>query len=333
MNIFRKTRISFLILLTLTVHSAAAQSLRPVVSGIEAKALSSNKITVSWHLPKKTEGSSISSLLIFKDTRPIVSKESIEKLKPLAQLPWSATSYTDTVKDFHEYYYAVLSFTRKGDYEQKDNLYFDEELDAVAETDQGELLLVILPGVNSTVNGVRVKTPAAKKDIPEKTESAKERLYNKNELRDKPLPFIDVLGTVNNPDPKISAASEEKVLKLVGGKNVHRKTAPLEVYYFEEDLVSATGGDDYLLFEVLRTSFVNADYSTSIKTLEKFLAQKRSSSVTARATFYLGEAYYFTGDFKKAIDNFILLNDVYPSLSRKWIENALELYNLPSDQH
>lgn len=331
MNSLRKCGISVIFLLTLTVHSVFAQSLRPVVSGIEATAVSSNKITVSWRLPKKTEGSSISSLLVYKDTRPIVNRESIERLKPVAQLAWSATSYTDTVKDFHEYYYAVLSLTRNGDYEQKEGLYFDEELDAVESTDQGELLLVILPGVNTTVNGVRVKSPVVKKDIPEKTESAKEKPYA-SEIREQPLPYIDVLGTVNKPAPKISAKSEEKALKLVGGKNTHKKTEPLTVYYFEEDLVSPAGGDDYLLFEVLRTSFVNAKYESAVTQLERFLAQKRSASVTSRTTFYLGEAYYFSGDFENAIDCFIRVNDAYPSLSRKWIENSLELYKLPEEQ-
>lgn len=331
MNLFRKTGISLIVLLALNVYSITAQSLRPVVSGIEAKAVSSNKITVSWRLPKKTEGSSISSLLIYKDTRPIVSRESIEHLMPLAQLSWSATSYTDTVKDFHEYYYAVLSLTKSGGYEQEKSLYFDEELDAVEETDQGELLLVILPGVNSTVNGVRVKSPVVKKDIPEKTESAKEKLYPDG-IREQPLPYIDILGTVNKPEPKISASSEDKALKLVGGKNTRRKTEPLDVYYFEEDLVSPAGGDEYLLFEVLSSSFVNADYVRAASALEKFLAQKRTAEVNSRATFYLGEAYYFCGDFEKAIEHFILLNDIYPALSRKWIENSLELYKLPEEQ-
>ncbi len=331
MNFFRKTFITSILLSILTVSAVSAQSLRPVVSGIEAKAVSSNKITVSWRLPKKTEGSSISSLLIYKDTRPIVSRESIEKLKPLAQLAWSATSYTDTVKDFHEYYYAVLSLTRNGNFEQDKNLYFDEELDAVEETDQGELLLVILPGVNSTVNGVRVKSPVVKKEIPEQTESAKEKLYS-NELREQPLPYIDILGTVNKPAPKISTKTEEKALKLVGGKNTRIKTEPLDVYYFEEDLVSPAGGDEYLLFEVLKSSFVNANYAEAVSSLERFLAQKRTPEVNSRATFYLGEAYYFCGDFENAIENFILLSDIYPSLSRKWIENSLELYKLPEDQ-
>lgn len=333
MKFLTKRSFSIISLAFLICSAAFTQSLRPVVNSIEARAVSSTKIIVSWKLPEKTEGSSISSLLVYKDTKPIIGRESIEKLTPLATLPWSATSYTDIVKDFHEYYYAVLSLTREGSYEHKEGLYFDEDLDTVESTDEGELLMVILPGVNTTVNGVRVKSPVKKNEIPQKTtESAKERLYEKDEMREQPLPFIDILGSANIPDHKISTKAEKEALGLVGGKQTHLKKEPMDVYFFEEDMVSPPGGDEYLLFEVLRTSFVKGRYKESIAALNKFLSQRRTEETTNRATFYIAEAYYFSGDFEEAVNTFVVLSDVYPALTRKWIESALELYQLPEDQ-
>jgi TolA-binding protein len=104
------------------------------------------------------------------------------------------------------------------------------------------------------------------------------------------------------------------------------------MYVFSEDTVSPAGGDDYLLFDVLKGAFINKRWSQAAKDLEQFLMQNRSASVTNRANFYLGECYYFMAQYPKALNQFLLLRDSYPALTRKWSKSALDLYTLPVEE-
>ena len=106
---------------------------------------------------------------------------------------------------------------------------------------------------------------------------------------------------------------------------------PLEQYIFAEDMLSPDGGDEYLLFDVLKNSFIKKDYVRAADDLQRFLAQNRSAAVTERAHFYLGESLYFQGKYPSALSQFLLLTDAFPSLVNRWIQSALDLYQFPAD--
>jgi tetratricopeptide (TPR) repeat protein len=311
-----------------------AQTTRPIVTDINAYPSSTTKIFVSWQLPTKTESLSISGLLLYRDTKPFVGQNAVSNLKPIATLAHNALSYTDTISDFREYYYAVISLTKQGDYSEDSGLYYDEELDKTADDSTGNPYIVILPGVNATVNGVRVKSPVKKTTIPkQQNESSKEKIYTTGELREEPLPYLDLLGTAAEPEPRISKDTEQKALALVGGKQTHRVSAPLDPYLFEEDLISPAGGDEYLLYDVLRSTFVPKNYPAATAALTKFLALNRNDAVTKRANFYLAESYYYCGKYEKALTLFLDLQDDYDSLALKWIESTLEMYDIPASEN
>ena len=311
-----------------------AQTSRPIASDINASATSTTTITVSWVLPEKTEGEQIVSLAVYRNTRPITGNNALSISQKIATLPYNSVSYTDTLNDYREYYYAVISYTKPGDYERNSDLYYDEELDKNNNTGGGTPYEILLPGVNSTVNGVRVKSPVKANSISKKTtESAKEKIYSAGDLREQPLPYLDILGDSTTPDPKISKDTESKALSLVGGKQTHSIAIPLEPYYFEQDMMSPEGGDDFLLYEVLRTTFVAKNYPAATASLLRFLAQNRTQDVTNRAVFYLGESYYYCGKYEKALNQFLTIEDTFTSLSRKWIESTLELYKVPASEN
>ena len=315
-----------------TAFPSFAQSVRPVVTNINAIGISPTKISVTWSLPQKTEGSFISALQVYRSDRPLIDISSFANLSPVAQLSGGAVSYTDTVKDTREYYYAVISVTQPGSYSTSDELYYDEELDGLPESsEKGTAYTVLLPGVNATVKGTRVKT-AAKKETqkPAPQVKAPEKTYSSNELREQPLPFMDVLGDKKVPHKRtISAEAERLAMQLATGKRA--ETQALTPHVFEEDLLSPAGGDEYLLFEVLRTTFIQSDYKASEKKLRQFLGQNRKLAVADRAHFYLGESLYYQGKYSEALTQFLLVEERYPSLSRKWIENTLDLYSMPSE--
>ena len=311
------------------MEACIAKGTRPIVTAICAKPYSQTKILVSWTLPQASEDLSIDSLLLYRSLRPIASASDIQAMAPIASLPAGTSTYQDSVSDYREYYYAVISMTRTGYHEQTD-LFYDEELDIKPESGPQTAYIVVLPGVNATVDGTRAKSPVAEIQGTETlSESAKEKLYNKDELREQPLPLIDILSAEEKHKSVISKNAELSALALVGGKQTHAKQPLLEPYIFEADLVSPTGGDEYLLFEVLRTTFIQKNYIASISALKRFLAQNRSKAVTDRANFYLGEAYYFSGRYKYALEQFLYLEDTYAPLSRRWIESTIEHYDIP----
>lgn len=314
----------FLFFLTFGTSKIFSQSTSPLVYGIEAYGVSNSIITISWNLPLKTENSYINSLMIFRDSRPITSYSQILDLQPIATLPHGAVSYNDKVEDYRDYYYAVISITKEGNFD-KEELYYDEELDAPQVLGDGTVYALVLPGVNATVNGAKIKSKTKVQiNIPEQKSQETKKTYEGDTLREQPLPFIDVLGDEIKPESKISEKAKIKALSLT--KNSKLKKNILEPYIFEEDLISPIGGDEYILFEILRTSFIKQNYTKSIQDLNNFLAQNRSEKVSQRAHFYLGESYYYTGNYEMALTKFLELQDVYPSVSRKWSESTLDLW-------
>jgi TolA-binding protein len=282
---------------------AASPSSRPIVTDISASPLSATRVTVSWKIP--ADVSSIKALLLFRGTQPFASKTQLDESAPAAKLKNSAATYVDTLTNYKEYYYAVIALLQDG------NRYD-----------------IILPSINATVNGVRVARVIKKQQT--QTESAKEKLYADGEMREQPLPYLDMIDNQGKTPGTFSKQANDDA-KEFAGSHMSYNPQPLDAYVFEEDIVSPTGGDDYYLFEVLRTYFVRKKYAESATALQKLLSVNRSAGVTQRATFYLGEARYFCGDYPAALSSFLQVEDSFPVLSEKWIESTLTLYKLPSD--
>ena len=211
-------------------------------------------------------------------------------------------------------------------------LYYDEERDAPPSLNGGTPYLVLLPGVNTTVESCRINgNKAISSDTTNAILPPTEKSYDAGELREQPLPYMDILGNTEGlAGGKISVSAEEQVLSLIS--TVEKKKAiPLEQYIFAEDMLSPDSGDEYLLFDVLKNSFIKKNYVKATKDLQRFLAQNRSQTVTDRAHFYLGESFYFCGDYPSALGQFLLLNDTFPTLTNKWIKSSLDLYQIPTE--
>lgn len=265
---------------------------KPIVQDIQAKAGSGSKINVTWTLPQNPD-SAISVLYVYRSDKQINSYSQIETMTPIAVLDAEASSYTDNVPDFKDYYYAVIAIA--------DSPY-----------------RVILRSFNATISGTHVKTKtkqAAKKKVEE------EKLYPEGTLRETPLPYIDYSDGIG----KKEAASEivaTKTRTLIAETEVYDTN--LTQYIFEEDMISPDGGDDYLLFEILKTSFVTRKYSDAIASLNKLIGTNISDETRNRAYFYLGESQYLSGDYEAAVKTFVKIEQIYPTISKKWLNAALD---------
>lgn len=269
---------------------------KPIVRDIQAEAGKGNKINIFWTLPENPE-KEISSFFIYRDTRQIASYAQIKNISPIAQIDSNFSGYTDLIKDYNDYFYCVLAVTKDS------SVPYD----------------LILLSFNSTVKGVHISMNTQQKE-PQKKEQ--EKLYYEGTLRETPLPFIDIVENSLQPEPTVS---EEAAFAAQTLTNKNKKREPvLKPYIFEEDLISPDGGDDYLLFEILKQYFVHKNYDEAIVQLNKLAGTNIKDSTRSRVYFYIGECEYLTGEYEKAVKSFVKVQDIYPTLARKWINSSLD---------
>ena len=269
---------------------------RPLVRDIQARAGSGKKVRITWELPQNPEPA-IYNLLLYRTNEQITSFDQLKGLEPVTTLPSDRAGYTDTLEDLRDYYYTVISETETGLYD------------------------LVLLSFNSTVTGVHL---IAKKTTTEQTKASDyETIYPEGTLRKTPLPYLDIIEGMG-AEPLISDKTAEKVSSLTGGNKKASKDAPLSPYIFEEDLVSPDGGDAYLLFEILKTSFVTKKYKDSIEKLNQLIGTNISEETRNRASFYLGEAQYFNHNYEDAVRSFVKIQGIYPTLASRWLEASLD---------
>jgi len=264
---------------------------KPLIQDIQARAGKGTKINISWTLPVNSD-KQITKFIIYRDIQQITTFNQINNLTPIAEISPEATGYTDTVKDYKDYFYAVVAYT-------------DRPYD------------LILLSFNSTVTGTHVAMKTEEKIVPLKNE---EKLYPEGTLRETPLPYVDLVEGFN----KVSDFSEETMNHtntLITSEPEKEKL--LKPYIFEEDLISPDAGDDYFLFEILKTTFVQKKYNEAITQLNKLLGTNVSESTRNRAIFYLGESEYLLGHYDNAVRLFVKVQTVFPVVSKKWLDSAL----------
>ncbi|MDR1318069.1 MAG: hypothetical protein LBJ90_00460, partial [Treponema sp.] len=57
--------------------------------------------------------------------------------------------------------------------------------------------------------------------------------------------------------------------------------------------------------------------------LVRYLSLPHSVNVEARARFYLGQTYYYTGKNREALIEFLFVQSWYPNEANEWIEATL----------
>ena len=270
---------------------------RPIITNLEAHPSRGNKISLSWKLPANPDPA-IQKLFVYRSSKPIGTYYDISEAILVSTLDAGSLTFNDTVKNYNDYYYAIIAQVNNGKYD------------------------IILPSVNATVNGTHLLLPQ-KNAQSDKSESAKEKLLPLDALRERPLPFLNITKEISKKPLEMSAETKASAAAL-SNKNNKKQKQQMEPYIFEEDLVSPDGGDDFLLFEILRTTFIQKKYKASVEQLTKLLGTNRSKSVTKRTTFYLAEAMYYTNDYNNAVRTFLQVYDDYPLQSKKWIDATLD---------
>ncbi|MCQ2586647.1 MAG: hypothetical protein MJ174_00930 [Treponema sp.] len=284
-----KKSFSALILILLTSFLFAE---RPIVNNIKAvPAGKSTNILVVWNLPENPD-KPITRLKLYRSTRPVFSYKELSDSTLIAELNGDEVIYTDTVNDFKNYYYTVIAVTDRT-YEK------------------------ILVSMNTTINGVHLTPVEVVKKDSQPSES-----ISKREIRETPLPFLDLIDGLDT-EKQISEkyAKETEVFGTQGKAGTIQIKYP---YFFEEDLITPDDKDGIKLFDILKDTFIQRKYKDSTVKLEKFIKTNITQDVKDRAIFYLAESQFFNEDYKNAVMNFIKVEKKYPLLCKKWINASLD---------
>lgn len=307
----KKSKFFLIFALSLLGTGLAFAQARPVANITDIQSGRDKTIKITWEFPKKTDPK-IEGIKIYRGSRPYTSSEEIDGDLPIAELDAGQRSYNDIPEANGSYFYAVIAVTQKGLYK------------------------IVIPGMNATTSGARPKIAApaqqeapkekgAQKVDPSKlTESQKELYYADSRMRNAPLPNPGVLLGFDAKKTKMSGQAQASAKEL--GSKKDRTPVPIKApYFFEEDMFSPDGGDEYILFETLRAGLAPKKYAKSVELLQDFLSVHRNEETTNRAQFYLGQSYYFCKDYKNAIRYFLGVQEAFPELSKQWIDSSLDL--------
>jgi hypothetical protein len=191
---------------------------------------------------------------------------------------------------------------------------------AVFEDDLIQGRVEIFPGRNATIHPVEIAPEGNRIGLPGPQGS----------IRSMPLPLISVYNAVPGSDTYSEIPTPvplgPEAVKAVG--DIQKVTvdppALKKPRAFRRDLEPPAGGEESLLRTIVQGPFIKQDWQTSQAELLRYLSLPRSNLSEARARFYLGQTYYFSGSHREALFEFLLVQPQYPEEARDWIEAVLD---------
>ncbi|GHU39706.1 hypothetical protein FACS1894190_05470 [Spirochaetia bacterium] len=93
---------------------------------------------------------------------------------------------------------------------------------------------------------------------------------------------------------------------------------------FNQDLLSTQMvQDDFELSVIVRGPIMWRNWGTAKQNLEQYLSVSRRGDAGYRARFYLGQVYYFSGDYRNALTEFLGVQSRYPDEVDTWVKSCL----------
>jgi hypothetical protein len=174
-------------------------------------------------------------------------------------------------------------------------------------------------GYNTTERPVTVKTENQKSGLGE----------SQREIRSMPLPLISIYNAVPGSDSSAEIPKEIPLGASAAKAVSDIKKAPPSYQTvkrpraFKRDLEAPAGGEDAAIRTIVQGPFIKKDWQGTKNELIRYLSLSHSDSAAARARFYLGQAYYFSGNYKEALIEFLGVQNLYPNEANEWIEAVL----------
>lgn len=236
------------------------------------------------------------NVVLYRSTRPFENMTALAYATIVAANEEALPPYIDYPVPGVPYYYAVIpeSVIRSGN-------------------------VIFRYGENTSEMPVEV--PGEYVSLPSETEAS---------ARSIPLPRLNLAGATQ-ASPAAFSEETERIISLMNAaaekQNVRQEQGRQErdiPYRFPEDTTGGSGGEEAALKSILDSNFSSENWEGLQAELSRFLSLRRAENVAARARFYLGEAHYFLGNYRRAIEEFLLMRDAYPAKAGEWIQKALK---------
>jgi hypothetical protein len=271
--------------------AAENQNLRPVESGIfalEAK-VEGEGVIISYRTADGTK-----SAVLYRSVQPL--QATADLLRAVIVQSGLTAPFTDYPVPGIPYYYAVI---------------FEDEL--IRGT------VGLFPGHNSTIQPVEIPAGAGRVGLP----------GPEAPIRAMPLPLISVSNAVPGSDRYSEIPSAVPLgpgaAKALGTIPRAKANAPAQKKprAFSRDLETPAGGEESQLRVIVQGPFIKRDWQAAGSALLRYLSLPRTPLSEARARFYLGQTWYFSGNYREALIEFLMVQTEYPDEARSWINAAL----------
>ena len=300
----RTVLLSIAVLSVLTVF---AQEGRPVVTDIQTALGEDGAILVSWKLGEKAR-KEIKELLVYRNTGSRIDSLDAENVAVLSP---EDRSYADfNIQKGADYYYAVL-----------------------ARDEKGAVYDLLIPAANTTISPIALPPAAADTDNPqillsEDAPQAPQKEITappRSGIREQPLPTLRLFSQTES-DPLAEKNTDDFSAGFETPRNFTQKQAADILP--QEKIDAESTGDDYSLFAIVDAYVKTKNWKAAEKELIQFLQIHRTDETTARANFYLGQSYYFSGKYREALNCFQNARRLYPVQSKRWSTRVLDAYRI-----
>ncbi len=272
-----------------------------LITGIKAWA-GKESVELSFKCSKPS-----SELFIYRNTEPIEDQDDILNANLIATLPGSKTSFTDYPVPGIGYYYGIIdsNLIKTGSY-------------------------IFKAGENITIVPVELElTSTDRIGLPEKPSS-----------RPKPLPYLSISRGYQSgrqlsssviytiPDLKDVSSETEKSIAAILKNTKPVALHPLEPVILKQDKSPEAGSERAMLTEILNTDFITGNFESAMVKLQEYQKIKRNRELEASVHFYLGQIYYFLGEYNNSFTEFLFAEEYFYMASRPWIENLFRKLRL-----
>ena len=149
-----------------------------------------------------------------------------------------------------------------------------------------------------------------------------------------PLPFLqlntnlqtgDRLGdaVITVPDPQSISSATQVALDEMLGRLTPTSPESLRPEILPEDTLPSPRGAEFTLRTILDAPFAHMAWEDALLQLNNFLRLPLSSDIRSRALFYRAQCFYFTGDSKRALLEFLLARDAHFAEAEEWLDVIL----------
>ena len=251
-----------------------------------------------------------SELFIYRNTEPIEDKNDILSANLIATLSGASSSFTDYPVPGIGYYYGIIdsNLIKTGSY-------------------------IFKAGENITIVPVELKiTSTERVGLPKLPTS-----------RPKPLPYLSISRGYQSgrhlspsvidsiPELKsVSTTTEKAISNLIKNVTTPNTAEPVPII-LKQDKFPDSGSERAMLSNILDNDFSNENFESARVKLLEFQKIRREKEIEASVHFYLGQIYYFLGDYKAAFTEFLFAEEFFYLDSRPWIDIIFTKLRIKND--